>query len=82
MEVLRAMYPNTTVPEPVDILIPRWAHNPLFRGTYSNWGASFVPQHTTNLRATVDHRLWFAGEATSLRYFGEQCLFPLRCLAH
>ncbi|KAG0694709.1 hypothetical protein DFH29DRAFT_1033165 [Suillus ampliporus] len=48
MEVLRAMYPNTTVPDPVAFHFKRWHADPLFRGS----------------------KLWFAGEATSLKYFG------------
>ncbi|KIK34778.1 hypothetical protein CY34DRAFT_812689 [Suillus luteus UH-Slu-Lm8-n1] len=70
MEVLRAMYPNTTVPDPVAFHFKRWHADPLFRGSYSNWPPSFLPGHSENLRATVDKRLWFAGEATSLKYFG------------
>lgn len=70
MGVLRAMYPNTTIPDPAAIHIPVWGSNLLYRGSYSNYGASFVPGHSDNLRATVDDRLWFAGEATSLKYFG------------
>ncbi|OAX37625.1 amine oxidase [Rhizopogon vinicolor AM-OR11-026] len=70
MEVLRAMYPNTTVPDPVAFHFKRWNADPLFRGSYSNWPASFVPGHSKNLRATVNQRLWFAGEATSLKYYG------------
>lgn len=74
MGVLRAMYPNTTLPDPAAIHVPPWGTNALYRGSYSNYGASFVPGHSDNLRATVDGRVWFAGEATSLKYFGE-CLF-------
>jgi len=70
MEVLRAMYPNTAVPDPVAFHFKRWNADPLFRGSYSNWPPSFLPGHSENLRATVDKRLWFAGEATSLKYFG------------
>jgi len=70
MEVLRAMYPNITVPEPTAFYFPRWHSDPLFRGSYSNWPPSFFSGHHENLRATVDQRLWFAGEATSLKYFG------------
>ncbi|KAG2135556.1 hypothetical protein BD769DRAFT_1664708 [Suillus cothurnatus] len=70
MEVLRAMYPNTAVPDPVAFHFKRWNADPLFRGSYSNWPPSFLPGHSGNLRATVDKRLWFAGEATSLKYFG------------
>ncbi|KAI6043597.1 hypothetical protein EDC04DRAFT_3107228 [Pisolithus marmoratus] len=70
MDVLRAVYPNITVPDPVDIHIPTWGSNALYRGSFSSWGASFVPGHSDNLRATVDGRVWFAGEATSLKHFG------------
>ncbi|KAG2091612.1 hypothetical protein BD769DRAFT_1679412 [Suillus cothurnatus] len=70
MEVLRAMYPNTTIPDPVAFHPKRWNADPLFRGSYSNWPPSFLPGHSGNLRATVDKRLWFADEATSLKYFG------------
>ncbi|KAH0833997.1 hypothetical protein J3R83DRAFT_11233 [Lanmaoa asiatica] len=70
MEVLRAMYPDITVPEPIDIHAPTWSLNPLYRGSYSNWGPSYVPAHSGNLKATLNNRLWFAGEATSVKYFG------------
>lgn len=69
--VLRAMFPNTTIPDPLDFHFPRWNANPLYRGSYSNWPPSFFSQHHQNLRATVEDRLWFAGEATSQKYFGE-----------
>ncbi|KAG1727406.1 flavin-containing amine oxidoreductase-domain containing protein [Suillus lakei] len=69
MEVLQAMYPNTTIPAPVAFHFKRWHADPLFRGSYSNW-PPFVPSHSENLRASVDKRLWFAGEASSLKYFG------------
>lgn len=68
--VLRSMFPNTTIPEPLDFMFPRWNANPLFRGSYSNWPPSFFSQHHQNLRASVDGRLWFSGEAMSLKYFG------------
>ncbi|TFY70677.1 hypothetical protein EVG20_g2323 [Dentipellis fragilis] len=70
LEVLRSMYPNTAIPEPDAFYFPRWHSDPLYRGSYSNWPASFVSGHHTNLRATVQDHLWFAGEATSLKYFG------------
>ncbi|TFY77404.1 hypothetical protein EWM64_g6607 [Hericium alpestre] len=70
LDVLRSMYPNTTIPEPDAFYFPRWHSDPLYRGSYSNWPASFVSGHHANLRATVRDRLWFAGEATSQKYFG------------
>ncbi|KAI0830095.1 amine oxidase [Trametes gibbosa] len=68
--VLRTMFPNTTVPDPIAFHFPRWNSDPLFRGSYSNWPASFFSEHHQNLRANVGERLWFAGEATSQKYFG------------
>ncbi|ORY47647.1 amine oxidase [Rhizoclosmatium globosum] len=35
MAVLRNMY-GQDIPEPIAILVPRWNHDPLFRGTFSN----------------------------------------------
>ncbi|KAI0632803.1 amine oxidase [Trametes polyzona] len=68
--VLRVMFPNATVPEPVAFHFARWHSDPLFRGSYSNWPSSFFSEHHENLRANVGERLWFAGEATSQKYFG------------
>ena len=70
LSVLRAMYPDITIPEPDDFYFPRWHSDPLYRGSYSNWPAALVLAHHANLRAPVQQRLWFAGEATSLKYFG------------
>lgn len=70
LAVLRSMYPNTTIPEPDAFYVPRWQSDPLYRGSYSNWPSSFLKTHHVNLRASVGQRLWFGGEATSLKYFG------------
>ncbi|THH07776.1 hypothetical protein EW145_g3150 [Phellinidium pouzarii] len=70
LDVLQLMFPNTTIPAPTDFFFPRWHSSPLFRGSYSNMPASYVPAHQENLRATVDERLWFAGEASSIKYYG------------
>ncbi|KAG6900212.1 hypothetical protein C0993_001477 [Termitomyces sp. T159_Od127] len=70
LDVLQLMHPNITIPAPLDFYFPRWHSDPLYRGSYSNWPPSFVKQHYNNLRSNVD-RLYFAGEATSLKYYGE-----------
>ncbi|KAL4254130.1 FAD/NAD(P)-binding domain superfamily protein [Pleurotus pulmonarius] len=74
MEVLHSMFPKTNIPSPSDFFFPRWHSDPLYRGSYSNWPASFTRDHHDNLRASVGvrecERLWFAGEATSFKYFG------------
>ena len=71
MSVLRSMFPNATIPDPETFYFPRWFTNPLYRGSYTNWPPSFYSDHHENLRATVDQRLWFAGEATSMKWFGD-----------
>ncbi|KAF8553647.1 hypothetical protein OG21DRAFT_1485230 [Imleria badia] len=50
--------------------MPIWHSNLLYRGSYSNWGPSYVPAQSENLKATLNNRFWFAGEATSVKYFG------------
>lgn len=69
LTVLRAMFPKQNIPAPLDFYFPRWHSDPLFRGSYSNWPASFFQQHHENVRANVG-RLFFAGEATSEKYYG------------
>jgi polyamine oxidase len=78
MGVLRTMYGHS-IPSPIDIVIPRWTLDPLFRGTFSNWGAGATVEQQNNIRAALPdpqlaspegHRLVFAGEATSRKYFG------------
>lgn len=71
LSVLRTMFPNATIPAPLDFYFQRWYSDPLFRGSYSNWPANFLSEHQVNLRANVEERLWFAGEATSKMHFGE-----------
>ena len=70
MDVLDMMFRDVDIPEPIDFYFQRWHSDPLFRGSYSNWPAAFLSEHQGNLRANVDERLWFAGEATSRKYFG------------
>jgi len=70
MGVLRSMFPNVTVPDPIAFHFPRWHSDPLYRGSYSNWPPSFFGEHHQNLQATVQQRLWFAGEHTDQKHFG------------
>ncbi|KAF3036521.1 hypothetical protein E8E11_000239 [Didymella keratinophila] len=69
MEVLRQMFPDVDVPDPIDFMYPRWGLNPWTYGSYSNWPAGTTLEMHQNLRANVD-RLYFAGEHTSAEYFG------------
>jgi polyamine oxidase len=79
MGVLKSMYPGVEIPEPDAFYYDKWYSDPLYRGSYSNWPASFFQEHHDNLRATVSHRLWFAGEHTSQKYFGALFSFLLLC---
>lgn len=63
------MFPNTTVPEPIDFMYPRWSTEPWTYGSFSNWPPGTSLATHQNLRANIS-RLFFAGEATSSTYFG------------
>ncbi|KAI9497881.1 hypothetical protein BDB00DRAFT_969480 [Zychaea mexicana] len=69
MKVLRSMY-GSDIPEATDILVPRWHSNPLYRGSYSNWPIGELDQHHVNMKAPVQNRLFFAGEAMSKSFYG------------
>ncbi|CAI6088945.1 unnamed protein product [Clonostachys chloroleuca] len=69
LEVLRTMFPDKEIPEPVDFYYPRWSQEEWAYGSYSNWPSGMTLEKHQNLRANVD-RLWFAGEANSAEYFG------------
>jgi polyamine oxidase len=69
MKVLRSMFPDIKVPEPIAFAYPRWTTVPWAYGSFSNWPPSTSLEMHQNLRANVD-RLWFAGEHTSSSYFG------------
>lgn len=69
MDVLRAMFPDVTVPEPTAFAYPRWGTVPWSYGSFSCWPAGTTLEMHENLRANVG-RLWFAGEHTSATYFG------------
>ncbi|KIJ54504.1 hypothetical protein M422DRAFT_73503 [Sphaerobolus stellatus SS14] len=70
LTVLKSMFPHADIPEPEEMVFKRWHEDPLFRGTYSNWGTSYAPAVFDDLRAPLAARLWFAGEATSFKYYG------------
>lgn len=70
MQILRCMFPDKNIEPPTEILFPRWHQHPLFRGSYSNWPIGALKKHHLNMRAPLNNRLWFAGEATSADYYG------------
>ncbi|UPK89086.1 hypothetical protein LCI18_000021 [Fusarium solani-melongenae] len=69
MEVLRLMFPDKDIREPMDFMYPRWTMEKWSYGSYSNWPVGMTLEKHQNLRANID-RLWFAGEANSAEFFG------------
>ena len=70
MEALRKTYPNSTIPDPVKIIRTSWANDPLSFGTYSFIPITGSPSDMDELAKPIDDKLFFAGEATSSRYYG------------
>ncbi|KAJ1323738.1 polyamine oxidase [Microdochium nivale] len=67
---LREMY-GADIPDPLDIVVPRWDLDPLFMGSYSNWPLGQLEQHHSNLRQPVDgNKVYFTGESNSREMFG------------
>ncbi|OJI80459.1 hypothetical protein ASPTUDRAFT_59176 [Aspergillus tubingensis CBS 134.48] len=69
MEVLRKIFGDETIPEPIGIFYARWTQMPWSYGSYSNWPPAVSAQTHRNLRANVG-RVFFAGEATSPNFSG------------
>jgi polyamine oxidase len=69
LAVLRAMFGNDRVPEPIAFMYPRWSTTPWAYGSYSNWPPGMTLENHQNLRANIGP-VYFAGEATSVEFYG------------
>lgn len=69
MKVLRTIY-GATIPDPTGVRITRWKSDPFTRGSYSHIPPGASGKDYDALAASVDGRLFFAGEATSRIYPG------------
>lgn len=67
--VLRLMYADRTVPDPVAWFVPRWHSDRAFRGSYSNIKIGATDSEFRDMQARIG-RLWFAGEHTDSEYNG------------
>ncbi|XP_074661900.1 uncharacterized protein LOC141914568 [Tubulanus polymorphus] len=67
--VLRSMY-GAQVPEPVEILVHDWHTSPLYYGSFSNWPPWMSADTHALMGASLNHTLYFAGEAYSAGYYG------------
>lgn len=59
---------RSTTPRPTDAVVTRWATDPWSRGSYSYLAVGSTPSDRDSLRADVDDRIFFAGEATSTSF--------------
>ncbi|KAF2639236.1 amine oxidase [Massarina eburnea CBS 473.64] len=69
LQVLHTMFPNKHIPEPEHFFYPRWSTYDWVYGSYSNVPTGVSLFTRQNLRANVG-RVWFAGEHTSINWFG------------
>ena len=68
MQTLRTVF-GDDIPDPEDVQITRWAADPYAFGSYSFNALGSTPEMRDHLAASVDNRLFFAGEATNRAYF-------------
>ncbi|CAK7328940.1 unnamed protein product [Dovyalis caffra] len=68
MDVLKKMFGNN-IPQPEDILIPRWWSNRFFKGSFSNWPIGYSQRRHMQLKEPVGP-IYFSGEHTYSRYLG------------
>ncbi|XP_011008901.1 PREDICTED: polyamine oxidase-like isoform X1 [Populus euphratica] len=90
MDVLKKMFGND-IPEPEEILIPRWWSNRFFKGSFSNWPIGYSQRRHMQLKEPVG-RIYFCGEHTYSRYLGyadaayfagiETANHLIKCLKH
>lgn len=69
MKTLRRAF-GTSIPNPTDWQITRWAGDPFSLGSYSYNALGSTPKDREALAAPINERIFFAGEATSKDSFG------------
>ena len=69
-EAVEAAGTRGALPAPTAAIITRWHQDPFARGSYSYLPLDFDPGDRSALRAEIDGRVFFAGEATSDDYAG------------
>ncbi|MGV3524968.1 MAG: flavin monoamine oxidase family protein [Candidatus Sericytochromatia bacterium] len=69
MHTLRRVF-GADLPAPQAVEITRWGADPLARGAYSFNAVGTLPSLRRQLAQDMAKRVFFAGEATSLDYFG------------
>ena len=70
MKALRAIFPDSGIPEPIQVVVTKWGQDEFARGSYSFNAMGGKHSGRKQLAAPVDQKLYFAGEACHSQYFG------------
>jgi len=65
MLVLRKMFMNQQIPDPVRATVTKWSSDPMARGAYSYVAVGATGEEYDLLAEPVKNKIFFAGEATS-----------------
>ncbi|XP_028404189.1 lysine-specific histone demethylase 1B-like [Dendronephthya gigantea] len=68
MKLLRTMFPNETVPDPLKSIITRWGKDPFTKMAYSFVAKDGVGEDYSTLSEDVAKKIYFAGEATNRQF--------------
>jgi len=66
---LKSIFGSSYVPEPEEVLLSRWGEDEFSMGAYSYQRVGSTLDHRRDLGRPLNHRLYFAGEATHPRQF-------------
>jgi len=64
MDVLKTMF-GSEIPGCLEIHVPGWINDPLYRGSYSNWPIGTTKMDHVELGTPITERLYLRGEGTS-----------------
>jgi len=70
LAALRSIFGDTDVSEPQETIVKRWKQDPFARGSYSNYPVNSSEIYRKDLASSIDGKLFFAGEATHIDYWG------------
>ena len=70
LEALRKIFGTANVPEPEEVIVKRWKQDPFARGSHSIYPTNSQKQDRQNLGNSINNKIFFAGEATHLDYWG------------
>ncbi|CAF3699632.1 unnamed protein product [Rotaria sp. Silwood1] len=67
---LQQMFPNQSIPMPIDSFVTRWKSDPFSNGSYSYISLHQTYEDMIYISKPIANKLLFAGEATSQEFYG------------